>query len=147
MVAKDVMKLKNLPHGQYTKTGTNYVALIDGFGCTCDNCGRLISNLVYVQHESGKRYTIGQDCAKTLFSDYENKQIDAAIKAEKIRQSRAKKQAEDTRRQNILNEFLADCRLNGLSNSNINSPEGREIHNAALERSNAIHGFYITWKR
>lgn len=35
--------------------------------CICDNCGKLITNMVnIVNKETGKRYTIGTDCAETL---------------------------------------------------------------------------------
>jgi hypothetical protein len=35
--------------------------------CTCDNCGKLITNMVHViQKDNNKRFTIGTDCAETL---------------------------------------------------------------------------------
>lgn len=38
------------------------------FTC-CDNCGKLITNMVTVANNStGKKYTIGTDCAETLAS-------------------------------------------------------------------------------
>jgi hypothetical protein len=41
--------------------------LIDGQVSCCDNCGKIISNMVEVRdNETGKRYTIGTDCADTL---------------------------------------------------------------------------------
>ncbi len=58
---------RNLPLSQtYTITGYNYVPLIDGDGTCCDNCGKLISNMVYVTDGNGGKFTVGNDCAKTL---------------------------------------------------------------------------------
>jgi len=35
--------------------------------CACDNCGKLITNMVTVgRHSDQKRFTIGTDCADTL---------------------------------------------------------------------------------
>lgn len=140
------MKLKNLPSGQYTKTGTNYISILDGNGCTCDNCGRLIANMVYVKHESGKSFTIGQDCTKTLFDVRTNKEIDHAIKGEKRRQEnevKHKAQAESTAR---LNEYLQACRDAGISNDNINTPESRTKRNQILDVLEAKHGCYISYR-
>lgn len=50
----------------YSITGSTYISLIDGSGCTCDNCNKLIANLVFIIDENGKNYTVGLDCAKTL---------------------------------------------------------------------------------
>ena len=58
-----------LPHSSvYTFISASYVPLMDGIGCTCENCGKLIANLVTVENESGKRFVIGSDCADTLTS-------------------------------------------------------------------------------
>ncbi len=41
--------------------------ILDGTCCNCDNCGKLITNMVLVaEKETGKKYTIGTDCAETL---------------------------------------------------------------------------------
>lgn len=35
--------------------------------CTCDNCGKLITNMVHiVDRDTKKHYSIGTDCAETL---------------------------------------------------------------------------------
>jgi hypothetical protein len=52
----------------YSITGSTYISLIDGSGCTCDNCNKLIANMVFIVDENGKNYTVGLDCAKTLTS-------------------------------------------------------------------------------
>lgn len=140
------MKLKNLPAGKYTKTGTNYISLIDGNGCTCDNCGRLIANMVYVQHESGKRFNIGQDCAKTLFDAHVNKEIDTAIKSEKRRQEYEVKRAERAKRDAALSEFMTESRAAGIDNSNINEPWAKVRRNEILDVLEAKHGFSITYR-
>lgn len=72
--------MQSIPLGKYEHIKSVYIPLADGFGCTCDNCGRLIANMVTVQHESGKYYTIGQDCAKTIMSKDDNAIIDETMK-------------------------------------------------------------------
>ncbi len=34
--------------------------------CNCDNCGKLITNMVTVSDQHGKNYTIGIDCSETI---------------------------------------------------------------------------------
>jgi hypothetical protein len=52
----------------YTFVSATYIPLFDGIGCTCDNCGKLISNIVTIKDSTGKTYTVGSDCAETLQS-------------------------------------------------------------------------------
>ncbi len=60
---------RNLPlNKRYIFVSAKYVSLIDGTGSTCENCGKLIANMITVKDEDGKQYVIGQDCAKTLTS-------------------------------------------------------------------------------
>lgn len=141
-----IMKLKNLPTGQYQKTGTNYISLIDGNGCTCDNCGRLIANMVSVMHETGKSFTIGQDCAKTLFDEKTNKEIDLAIKNEKKKKEKEAKQFEYKLRKERLNEFMEACKEAGIDNSNCNDTWAREKRNSILDTLEKKHGCYITYR-
>lgn len=35
-------------------------------GCTCDNCGRAIVNVVTIADTTGNQYNVGEDCAVTL---------------------------------------------------------------------------------
>lgn len=35
-------------------------------GCTCDNCGRLIVNVVTITDANDNQYNVGEDCAVTL---------------------------------------------------------------------------------
>ncbi len=143
-----IMKLKNLPEGQYTHIKSTYISLIDGMGCTCDNCGRLIANLVTVKNEGeNKQYIIGQDCAKTLFSEEENKSIDRAIKAEKRRVEQAPKIAEKAKRNAALNELMRESDKAGISNANINSDWAKNTWNNLLAEAELKHGIYITFKR
>lgn len=51
----------------YNLITTKYIALIDGIGCGCDNCGRPIANIATIKAEScGKVYNIGFDCLDTI---------------------------------------------------------------------------------
>ncbi len=52
----------------YNIVGSTYIPLIDSLGTCCDNCGKLIANLVFITDENNKNYTVGLDCAKTLTS-------------------------------------------------------------------------------
>lgn len=141
------MKLKNLPLGNYAKTGTNYIALIDGNGVTCDNCGRLIANMVYVKHDSGKSFTIGQDCAKTLFDEKTNKEIDSAIKEEKHRKENELKQAQQQKRRDAIAELTKLSWEAGIKSENCNEQWARDKYNDILTALEEKHGFYISYKR
>jgi len=53
--------------GKYVYLGIVKGSILDGQCTTCDNCGALIANMVnVVDKATGKRYTIGTDCAETL---------------------------------------------------------------------------------
>lgn len=58
----------NLPlDHKYKIVGFDYAgSILDGGGAQCENCGRIIVNLAYVENEQGKKYTVGCDCAETL---------------------------------------------------------------------------------
>lgn len=86
------MNLKNIPSGNYEYIGSSYVSVANGGACSCDNCGRLITDKVTVKHQGGKSFVIGRDCAKTLFSDAKNKEIEKAIKKEKAFQNKVEAQ-------------------------------------------------------
>jgi hypothetical protein len=141
------MKLKNLPAGNYEHISSTYTAILDGGGWACENCGRLIANLVTVKHEQGKTYIIGQDCAKTLFSDPVNKSIDQAIKAEKRRQVNAPIIAAREKRHLALRELIQMERVAGIDNSNINDQWAKDKFNVLLAECETKHGIYITYKR
>lgn len=51
---------------KYNLIDKNYISLIDGSGCTCDNCGKLIANIATVKNENNEIFTIGFDCLETL---------------------------------------------------------------------------------
>lgn len=52
---------------KYIYLGITRGNIMDGQFCTCDNCGKLITNMVTVgDNKTGKKYTIGTDCAETL---------------------------------------------------------------------------------
>jgi hypothetical protein len=136
---------QNIPLGTYTKIRCTYIPLIDSTGTCCDNCGRLIANIVTVKHEAGKHFTIGQDCAKTLFSKQENEVINSEIKADKRRQENEVKAAAMKIRMDALNYFLKATAAAGISNENINTPEARQIYNSILNEHNLKAGFQITF--
>jgi hypothetical protein len=47
----------------------SYVSLIDGQGTCCENCGKLISNMVTLENQKGEKFVVGNDCADTLTID------------------------------------------------------------------------------
>lgn len=52
---------------KYTYLSITRGNILDGNGTCCDNCGKLIANIVEVQdRETGKVSYIGTDCADTL---------------------------------------------------------------------------------
>lgn len=59
---------RNLPLTQcYNLIETKYIPLIEGIGCTCDNCGKLIANIATVRGEENNTvYNIGFDCLDTM---------------------------------------------------------------------------------
>lgn len=50
---------------KYSIIGVSYLSLEDGGGCSCDNCGKLITNMASVKSDKGS-YTIGLDCLDTV---------------------------------------------------------------------------------
>lgn len=50
---------------RYKFVSAAYKSLEDG-GWVCENCGKLISNLVTVKNQNDKKFIIGTDCADTL---------------------------------------------------------------------------------
>lgn len=52
---------------KYTYIGLKRGSVIDGNGTICDNCGKLISNIVHIiQNDTKVHYYIGTDCSDTL---------------------------------------------------------------------------------
>jgi len=67
MKTKKVIQ-RNLPlDTRYTFVSAKYISVFDGGGC-CENCGKIISNIVTVKSTEGRYYNIGSDCADTLTS-------------------------------------------------------------------------------
>lgn len=63
---KNIIK-RNLPlNVNYTVVDKKYIPLLEGFGCTCDNCGKLIANIATVANPDGVRFNIGFDCLETF---------------------------------------------------------------------------------
>lgn len=62
---KQIIK-RNLPLDvQYTVVDKKYIPLLEGGGCTCDNCGQLIANIATVKSVNGT-FSIGFDCLETF---------------------------------------------------------------------------------
>ena len=58
---------RNLPlNVKYNLIDKKYISLVDGFGCTCDNCGKLIANIATVKNDNNNTFNIGFDCLETL---------------------------------------------------------------------------------
>ena len=53
---------------EYSFVSAKYISLVDGSGCSCDNCGKLIANIVIIKDAEGSHYNVGSDCATTLQS-------------------------------------------------------------------------------
>jgi hypothetical protein len=51
---------------KYTVVDKKYIPINEGFGCTCDNCGKLIANIATVSNPEGSRFNIGFDCLETF---------------------------------------------------------------------------------
>jgi len=86
---------------KYNLIGKKYIPLLDGYGCCCQNCGKLIANIATVRAESGKVYDIGFDCLETFLIN--NSLLDSAgvEEYEKVRKMipkilRASKQIKET---------------------------------------------------
>lgn len=57
---------RNLPLDvKYTILDRKYIPILDGGGCICDNCGKLIANIATVKSENGT-HSIGFDCMETF---------------------------------------------------------------------------------
>ena len=54
---------------KYKVHSFSYVSLIDGGGTCCENCGKLITNMVTVENQNGNKFVVGSDCAETLIFD------------------------------------------------------------------------------
>jgi len=63
---KSIIK-RNLPlNVNYNLIDKKYISLIDGNGCICDNCGKLIANIATVKNDNLETFNIGFDCLETL---------------------------------------------------------------------------------
>lgn len=59
---------RNLPlNVKYSLISVNYISLESG-GCTCDNCGKFISNIATIRSEN-KIYNIGLDCLDSILEN------------------------------------------------------------------------------
>ena len=66
MSTKKIIKRNLDLNVKYTFLDKKYIPLIDGFGCTCSNCNKLIANIATVKDENNKTFNIGLDCLETL---------------------------------------------------------------------------------
>lgn len=90
---------------KYSIVSVSYLSLEDGGGCSCDNCGKLITNMASVKSDKGS-YTIGLDCLDTIlvnnslldnesYMQYLYSDKPAISKAKSLRSKILKKQKED----------------------------------------------------
>jgi len=54
-----------LPSNIYTVVDKYYTPIEKGGGCSCDNCGRLITNIAVIKNEANEVFNIGLDCLET----------------------------------------------------------------------------------
>lgn len=54
---------------KYRLIEVTYLSIEDGGGCSCDNCGKLITNIAHIQNDQGKNYAIGLDCLDTILEN------------------------------------------------------------------------------
>jgi hypothetical protein len=106
----------------YTVIKSMYLSLLDGGGWCCENCGRIITNMVTVESKEGKQYIVGSDCASTLAGI--NKQDNENIKHSITKYKRFYKELIDNFNSNIIvNEYNQYSIINivskGYSNESI----------------------------
>lgn len=59
--------MQGLPiNTKYFLIDKKYIPLESSFGCTCDNCGRIIANIATIKSNEGQVYNIGFDCLDTI---------------------------------------------------------------------------------
>jgi len=63
---KNIIQRKLSLNVNYTVVDKKYIPLLEGFGCTCDNCGKLIANIATVENPKGEKFNIGFDCLETF---------------------------------------------------------------------------------
>jgi hypothetical protein len=58
---------RNLPLNlTYTLIDKKYIPLVEGFGCVCANCNKLIANIATVKNSKGDVFNIGFDCLESI---------------------------------------------------------------------------------
>jgi hypothetical protein len=61
---------RNLPLDQkYLLIGVSYLSVENGGGHSCDNCGKLITNIANIQNDHKKNYYIGLDCLDSILEN------------------------------------------------------------------------------
>jgi len=110
---KSIIK-RNLPlDTHYTLIDKTYISLIDGLGCTCDNCGKLIANIATVKNDDNKTFSIGFDCLETFLINnnlLDNLSVDEYKEFKKQLPTilkHAKKISSDIKEYNI--KYIAKC--------------------------------------
>lgn len=115
MKAKKVIQRALPLDVKYTLNGVSYLSLEDGGGCSCDNCGRLITNMANVKSSKGS-YTIGLDCLDSIiinndllegesYLQYLYSDKPAIQKAKSLRSKLLKKSKEDANYKATLKDF------------------------------------------
>ena len=86
MKAKNIVqRLLNL-NTTYTFVEKTYIPIIDGGGCICENCNRIISNIAVIKNTDGQQYHIGFDCLETIMF---NNQIIEGVSVEDLKKQKS----------------------------------------------------------
>lgn len=90
---------------KYTIENISYLSIEDGGGCSCDNCGKLITNTATVKSDKGT-YTIGLDCLESVILN--NELIDSNEYIEYLYSDKPAIGKAKSLRSKILREFKKD---------------------------------------
>lgn len=134
---------RNLPlNVKYELVRVSYISIIDGGGCTCDNCGKLIANIAHIK-SGDKNYNIGLDCMDTILENntlldnesyfkYQFSDKPAIQKAKSLRSKMVKKAKEDINFQAKFIQFedgmfgfgFSTLRIAGFAPEGYRDPQG-----------------------
>lgn len=95
----------------YSVVDKKYIPLLEGGGCTCDNCGKLIANIATVANPDGKRFNIGFDCLETFLINNQLLSTHDIVEFERVKKMipkciRAIKQVREMISNNVKNGII-----------------------------------------
>lgn len=115
-MAKRVIQ-RNLPlDTKYILNEVTYLSIEDGGGHSCDNCGKLITNIAHISTTHGKQFSIGLDCLDSILENnnllehesyiqYQFSDKPAIQRAKSLRSKILKKSKTDDNYKAIFKEF------------------------------------------